>query len=245
MPPFFHALLALKGWVWGGVWRRLAGMRGESQHVTGLPQAVALLDLVLGGVSGEMGSEIFNWQEALAAKAGIARATLVADVVLPKVESVVKVVPVEVQAEVRVEVPGEVWVEGEAGGVLLLVQGDKPDARSRALASAMLAAAGLRDVKIGWVGVVGKVVRAEVLAAMQGLVPQQVLVLGQGPLGVLLGRNLGVEGWHAAGGGLIDGWDGVVGVTYPLELLLKQPLFKRLAWQHLLAWGDFSTGQGD
>jgi hypothetical protein len=41
----------------------------------------------------------------------------------------------------------------------------------------------------------------------------------------------------------IAGWDGVlagvaIGVTYPLDLLAKQPLFKRLAWQHLLAWGE-------
>lgn len=65
----------------------------------------------------------------------------------------------------------------------------------------------------------------------------RVLVLGQGPLSVLLGKNLGVEGWHAAGGGVVAGLEGMVaGVTYPPDLLLKQALFKRLAWQHLLAW---------
>ncbi|RZK99112.1 MAG: hypothetical protein EOP36_20255 [Rubrivivax sp.] len=76
---------------------------------------------------------------------------------------------------------------------------------------------------------------------MRALAPQQVLVMGQGPLGVLLGKNLGVEGWHAGASKTVDGWEGAIGVTYPLELLLKQPLFKRLAWQHLLAWGDDET----
>ncbi len=145
-----------------------------------------------------------------------------------------------------VEIAGEVWTHGEAGGVVLLVQGGEPSEQAQKLALAMLAAAGLQQSAVAWVGYTHSVKAPQLLDAVKGFKPEQVLVLGQGPLGVLLGRNLGVEGWHAARGQAITGWDGelagvVPGVTYPLELLLKQPLFKRLAWQHLLAWGETST----
>jgi hypothetical protein len=137
----------------------------------------------------------------------------------------------------RVEVAAEVWSDGAKDGVVLVVQGGMPDARCVVLAEAMLAAVGLKELALGWVGFSGKVERDVLMAEMRGMAPRQVLVLGQAPLGALLGKNLGVEGWHASDSKLVDGWDGAVGVTYPLELLMKQPLFKRLAWQHLLAWG--------
>lgn len=35
---------------------------------------------------------------------------------------------------------------------------------------------------------------------------------------------------------LLNNFDGPVGVTYPLELLLKNPLYKKRTWQHLLKW---------
>jgi hypothetical protein len=219
-------------------------MRGESALIAGVPQAVAVLDLVLAGVHAEMGEIPFDW---FAASAPV-------KVAVPAVkENVPAVAPLMGRAEVKVslpevikvtvvpviEIPGEVWVEGEAGGVVLVMQGDRPDDRLQALAKAMMAAVGLGTTAIGWVGYTGKVEGKVLREAMMGHNGQQVLLLGQAPLGVLMGKNLGVEGWHAAGGSALPEWDGgPVGVTYPLDLLIKQPLFKRLAWQHLLAWGE-------
>ena len=210
-------------------------------------QAVAVLDLALGGVHAELGENVFDWMGApkpVAPKpmglVEVGRGQAEA----PKTLEPQPVMPVEKPKPVRapvVEDAGKVWREGEAGGVVLVVQGGMPDARCVSLAKAMLMAVGLKDVEPAWVGYSGKVASAEVMDAMRALNPQQVLVLGQAPLGALLGRNLGVEGWHAAASKVVDGWDGAVGVTYPLELLIKQPLFKRLAWQHLLAWGDDET----
>lgn len=74
----------------------------------------------------------------------------------------------------------------------------------------------------------------EIRAALAGMAPARVLVLGQNPLAALLGRKLGVEGWQASPAVVLEGVP--TGVTYPPALLLAQPLFKRLAWQHLLAW---------
>lgn len=139
----------------------------------------------------------------------------------------------------KIEIAGEVWTQGEAGGVVLVVQGGHPSEPAAKLAMAMLTAVGLQKEAVAWVGYTHTVKAEALLEGIKTFTPSQVLVLGQAPLGVLLGRNLGVEGWHAAGGQEIAGWnEAPVGVTYPLELLMKQPLFKRLAWQHLLAWGD-------
>lgn len=224
-------------------------MQSGAEFLADFPQALvratAVLDLSLGGVHAELGDDVFNWFEVPAAAA-----VKVAPAVVAAQASVVKAPALDValpsvreaaEAPVRQSVPqavetAEVWVDGEAGGVLLLVQGAMPDARCQTLARAMLAAVGLQDAALGWVGYSGKVSVADLLAAVRGREPRHVLVLGQAPLGALLGRNLGVEGWHASDSQVIDGWDGVVGVTYPLDLLLKQSLFKRLAWQHLLAW---------
>jgi hypothetical protein len=171
--------------------------------------------------------------------------SVVASALLPQAKPLSDIVvkmPAKVMPQV-VEEPGKVWVEGEPEGVVLVVQGQMPDSRCVTLAKAMMAAVGLQDMAIGWVGYSGKVDAAMLVDAVRTRSPQQVMVLGQAPLGVLLGRNLGVEGWHAAETPVIAGWDGAladvaVGVTYPLDLLIKQPLFKRLAWQHLLAWGE-------
>jgi hypothetical protein len=235
-------------------------MRGEIQTantwVAGLPQAVAVMDLALSGVYAEFSDDIFNWYEVPAAapvKAAAAPAPV--DAPMPVVSEgpvrmapplEVSLPPVREAAPVRampapVEEKAEVWSGGEAGGVVLVVQGAMPDSRCVQLARAMLAAVGLDALALGWVGFSGKPTADELKAAMRGLAPAQVLVLGQAPLGALVGRNLGVEGWHAAAEKHFDGWDGVVGVTYPLDLLMKQSLFKRLAWQHLLAWQDAMT----
>lgn len=211
---------------------------------------MAVLDLALGGVKAEMSDSPFDWLAVPEKKvvapvvvAGEGRLRDIPVVLPPKVSALgtlrePKIEPKKVAAP-KVEVPGEVWAEGMAGGVLLVVQGALPGGGAQALAKAMLVAVGLQEMALAWVGYTGGIKQADLLDAMRGQAPQQVLVLGQAPLGVLLGRNLGVEGWHAAGGGEIAGWDmAPVGVTYPLELLMKQPLFKRLAWQHLRSWGE-------
>lgn len=229
-------------------------MRGEINHITGVPQAVAVLDLALGGVHAELGEDVFAWFEtpkAVAPRAGVvvelaapvaASAALMPQLPQMKRETGARVPQPDVVKPVApkvVEEAAKVWVEGEAGGVLLLVQGGMPDSRCVTLAKAMMAAVGLQEMPVGWVGYSGKADAQMLMEAMRGQNPQQVMVLGQAPLGALLGRNLGVEGWHASDTKEIAGWDGApVGVTYPLDLLMKQPLFKRLAWQHLLAWGD-------
>ncbi|PZP39790.1 MAG: hypothetical protein DI585_03075 [Pseudomonas fluorescens] len=213
---------------------------------------MAVFDLALGGVKVELDDHTFDWLSATQP----VRKVPVAEVA--PVEEVGEVVPLRplpppltadsmLTSEMRPpvkpkmvapEIPAEIWSEGEEGGVVLVVQGGMPDDRCVALAHAMLAAVGLGDSPVAWVGFAGKPSKDEMFAAIQAKAANQVLVLGQIPLGVLVGRNLGVEGWHAAASQTLEGWDGAVGVTYPLDLLLKQPLFKRLAWHHLLAWGE-------
>ncbi len=219
-------------------------------HVCGLPQAVAIMDLAMAGVRVEMDEAPFDWLgRPAAAAAAAAVAAPVAEeakrvfppLSLERKEAVTARVVAPMLVPVGVaDVPGQVWTyateAAAAANVLLVVEGAQPDARSQQLAKALLAAAGLPDAVPGWVGYEGRVtadaLRAEVIAAKAA----PILVMGQGPLGLLLGRSLGVEGWHAAGGDDTLGLEGAVGVTYPLELLLKQPLFKRLAWQHVRAW---------
>ncbi len=214
-------------------------------------QAVAVLDLTLGGVHSELGDDPFNWlavpqpvtPKPLAVVAVGGEITPPARVARP-LDVPAALVREAAPAPVRMPVPevaGEVWSQGEAGGVVLVVQGGMPDTRCVTLAKAMLAAVGLKDCEPAFVGYSGKIDGKALTDAMRALAPKQVLIMGQGPLGVLVGKNLGVEGWHASTAKVLEGWDGPVGVTYPLELLLKQPLFKRLAWQHLLAWGDDET----
>lgn len=227
-------------------------MRGEIQHTRSVQQAMAVLDLVLGGVKAEMADTAFDWlavpEKKVAAPVVVVNEGVLREipVVLPKASAsdALRAPTVEPKkiATPKAEAPGEVWVEGAAGGVVLVVQGGMPGSGAQALAKAMLAAVGLQEIALAWVGYTGGITTNALLTAMRAQTPQQVLVLGQAPLGVLLGRNLGVEGWHAAGGGAIAGWtEAPVGVTYPLELLMKQPLFKRLAWQHLRSWGETKT----
>lgn len=236
-------------------------MRGDSSVIAGVPQAIALLDLALAGVTSELSDSPFDWLasaknspkpavetpvEARPASVGVeveeAPKPIYAPL-LPDSPLSSQAKPVRKAPPVMAEIPARVWREADGADVVMVVQGEMPDARCQQLAKAMLAAVGLKDKVLGFVGYEGKVaadmLRAEVATAGAG----HVLVMGQGPLGVLLGRNLGVEGWHAAGGADRLGLEAAVGVTYPLDLLLKQPLFKRLAWQHLLAWGDSANSK--
>ena len=242
-------------------------MRGETSYfegrADGIQRAVAVLDLSLGGVHTELAEDVFAWFEtskAVAPRAGAVVSLAPPEPVAPVSSLNVQLPQVKREAVLpepvaqkpvavaKVEEAGKVWTEGDAGGVVMVVMGHMPDSRCVMLGKAMLAAAGLQGLPLGWVGYTGKVEAAMLLEAVRNHGPQQVLLLGQAPLGVLLGRNLGVEGWHAGGPQQIAGWDGVlegvaIGVTYPLDLLTKQPLFKRLAWQHLLAWGEPQTSQ--
>lgn len=239
-------------------------MKAQGTVIAGVPQAVAVLDLVLAGVSHELSEDPFDWlggakaapvavSAALPAAGAPARqgGEIEAEPLRPTFAPLLPDSPLsyekfghEKPAHVRkplpvaAEIPARLWREADAVDVLMVVQGDKPDERCVQLARAILAAVGLKDKTLGFVGYEGKVAADDVRAEVAAAGAAQVLVMGQGPLGVLLGRNLGVEGWHAAGGTETLGLAAAVGVTYPLELLLKQPLFKRLAWQHLLAWGD-------
>lgn len=214
----------------------IGGVRVQEIPLTGmtLPQAAAVLDLALAGVHSELGEVPFDWRGS----------TKVAEVTVLNVPQREKPKPVATQA-IKTEVKpapkaaeaGRVWRAGEEGGVVLVVQGDENLVRAcEALARRMLTAAGYGDMPLAWVGMDG-VVSTEVLkAGIEAEKAQRILLLGQNILEVLQGRALGVEGWHAKGGGEVAGLS--VGVTYPLELLMKQPLFKRLAWQHLLAWRE-------
>ncbi len=231
-------------------------MRGDSSVIAGVPQAIAVLDLALAGVTSELADSPFDWLgSAKASSKPVVDAPVAprAPSVGVEVEEAPKpafkpllpdsplshqAAPVRKAPPVVAEIPARVWREAEGADVLMVVQGDMPDERCQQLAKAMLASVGLKDKVLGFVGYEGKVLADTLRAEVTAVGAAQVLVMGQGPLGVLLGRNLGVEGWHAAGGADTLGLGGVAGVTYPLELLLKQPLFKRLAWQHLLAWGE-------
>ncbi len=240
-------------------------MRGDQSVIVGVPQAIAVMDLVLAGVSAELGDTPFDWlgsAKAAAkepttapakAEAPALKGVEVDDAPKPVFAPLLPDSPLSAQAKpvrkalpVVAEVPARVWREAEGAEVVMVVQGEMPDERCQQLARAMLVAAGLKDKPLGFVGYEGKVAADELRAEIVTAGGAHVLVMGQGPLGVLLGRNLGVEGWHAAGGTDMLGLDRAVGVTYPLELLLKQPLFKRLAWQHMLAWGEPSfKNKGD
>lgn len=193
-------------------------------------RAAVLLDLALAGVRAELGEEplgVVGWDERQVPP------QVVIAVEAPKPVAAKKAEPVVVE---EIAVAGEVWAEGAIGGVVLVVQGGR-NAAGDGLIGAMMAAVGCESLPLAWVGAMGKVAGSDFVEKIKAQQPQRVLVLGQGALGVLTGKATGVEGWQAAGGPELAGLEGVaVGVTYPPEMLLRQPLFKRLAWQHLLAW---------
>ncbi len=126
--------------------------------------------------------------------------------------------------------------------VAVVVAAEPPLAgAAMALLANMLQAVGLQGATLAIIGLAGQAsksqqvdAKAALVAAVNATQPTRTLVLGQGVLGVCLGKLQGVEGWQAAPVAL--GFGGAVGVTFPLELLLNKPLFKSLSWQHLQAW---------
>lgn len=228
-------------------------------------QAALVLDLARAGVGAEMADEPFDWlgisgisgdpggrpgdpAGILRVAEGISgdsrgieviRAPVVA---VPAPKPLVKVAPKPTEAA-----DVAVWSGGAGGGIVLMVpapaEGMDPLAGDAGiLFGRMLAAIGLQDQPVGWVAAALPSERpvpacaAKLLAAMKALEPRGVLIGGQAILGSLMGRNQGVEGWQAAPKP-IDGLDGLTtGVTYAPAFLLAQPMFKRMAWEHLLAW---------
>lgn len=206
-------------------------------------KAALLRDLVAAGVLQEVGEEAFDWF-GMARAGGGASATV----------APVAARPVVVASKPKPTVPvlasrplvGEVWACGEGGGLVvvcsgpLAAKGKVPlTAREQALLAKMLAAAGVGEVS-GW-AVAGQdderlrpALQQPLLDAVAGLQPACTLVLGSVALGTLLGGACGVEAWQSK----CEGWQNMVaaGVTYPPAMLLEKPVFKRLAWQHLLAW---------
>jgi hypothetical protein len=211
-------------------------MRGDFTAQIGQNARLAALvfDMHSAGVGFELGEELFNWGQERNEARGTrneAPATRV-EALVPRVE---KQEQEGVEAKVLASAAGRVWRTGEAGGLVVVVQAEGVlEGAALALLERMLAAVGFDGMVRGWVGVSGKVELTALVAEIEAMQPVRTLLLGQGVLSILAGRNLGVEGWQA-GGGVLSGCVGV-GVTYPPELLLMQPLFKRLAWQHLLAW---------
>lgn len=229
-------------------------MRGEATMASAMDVRTAMLwlDLRSAGVSAEVGEVPFSWfgpekkLEAAASPAGVPAVSPapVAEVVLPEV----KVSPIMPRAE-KTEVAaasarpvaapvekdaGRIWCEG-TGAVAVVLEGECVlQGRARELFNRMLASVGISAGEVAWVGFTGTVEAAALVQAVAACGAGRVLVLGQNPLAAVLGKKLGVEGWQASPS-RVSGW-GAMGVTYPPTLLLAQPLFKRLAWQHLLAW---------
>lgn len=226
----------------GLYWVSMAVMgTGVHLHTREIQQAMLWLDLHAAGVHAEMCEVKFDWfgapQPVATPKVPVELPEVGAVVapLMPRVEKIQKdEAPRVVAAPVAVK-PGKVWHEGEPGGVVVVLEGEAPlQGRARELLIRMLASVGISDEELAWVGFSGGIAASEMSGAVQALAAKRVLVLGQNPLGALLGKKLGVEGWQAAPCE-VPGC-AAVGVTYPPALLLAQPLFKRLAWQHLLAW---------
>lgn len=220
--------------------------------------AMAVLDLLRSGVSDELGEVTYPWweeprQQVAERAAAPAPARPVADArEAPRLVLAAKPARAEIQppvAPVAMVSESKVWTAGEPGGVVLVARagveldGTVPvSGKGLLLLQRMLAAVGMDGLPVGWavigcaVDVVQPALQEAIQQAVAGLAPRHVLALGQVAVGTLAGQALGVEGWQASPRALIPGWQGALGVTYPPELLLARPLFKRLAWQHLQKW---------
>lgn len=224
-----------------------------------LPAAVAVLDLHAAGVLAEMADTPFDWHAAPAKPAPIV--PVVAPVAAPTpfvapaqapaplmpraaAESPIQAPVVAQPAPMAHAAPGTLWHAGEPGGTCVLLCGDAPLAGvEKDLLDAMLRAVGLADTPLAFAGAETAPEPSALVQGFTMLAPCRMLVLGQEALAFITGTKVGVEGWHAGAKpaalppALHAVLDGVaLGVTYPPALLVRQPLFKRLAWRHLLAW---------
>lgn len=203
-----------------------------------------LHDLTLGGVNVEVGTEPFNWGKPapapspLARLAGAAPVQNTADEPAPRPRRVqadritqAEPLPPAPRREAPVvQAAVSVTPDSAPGGVVVACNAIPTPAELTLLGN-MLKAVGLETAPRALV--VGNAGVAEVIASQT---PTHVLVLGQAPLSALLGKTQGVEEWQRAPVKLLAAFGGPVGVTYPLELLLKNPLYKKRTWQHLLKW---------
>ncbi len=209
----------------------------------GVPPAVAALvwDMLASGITHELGSAPFPYCLPVAPAENLA--VHVAPPVAPKGPAEAPM-PVESAA-------AHVWAAGEGGGTTVVVAAEKePTGAARQLLQNMLKAVGLAEQPVGVVGVWGAPagllaagVAEALVAHIQAQSPARVLVLGQGPLGALVGQPCAVTPWHEAPTVLpLPAQVGPVGVTYALEHMLKYPTHKRAAWQHLRRWQSQQKG---
>jgi hypothetical protein len=224
-------------------------------------RAALLMDLIGAGVHAEAGERPYAWMAPPKAPEAPQPQILAPKVaqVTPEQKAARAVPLLAPRKTAAARAPGKahVWAAGTPGGLVVAVRTSPAALGQVPLAGAeldllmrMLKACGLEGRVDGWVGLgqmddsVRPGMAAEMRAAVAGLAPSTLLVLGGAALGTLLGNPLGVEAWQTAP----QVWDGIgldrMGVTYPPQLLLEQPLFKRLAWQHLLAWQAGVSGGG-
>lgn len=240
------------------------GNQGVAFSITSPSHAALLLDMHAAGITAEVADKPYPWFAAqppvlatanpvsqtppvpvATAKPGVATAQT-SQIALPK-PRVPLLAPTAAQA--RAAARPEIWTMGNGNGLTVITRtvmgrvGQRPvDDADMALLANMLKAVGLPADALNWVGLAqpDETVRPEqqvpLQAALAKLNPAKTLVLGQVALGTLLGRQQGVDGWHANP----QGWQGInistVGATYTLAVLREQPTFKARAWQHLLAW---------
>lgn len=219
----------------------------QFQYITTVEQAGLIIDLALAGVQVECAETPYPWLggEPRQAQADVRPGTSKTQ---PEVQHVLarQAKPV-MQAPAVMSSTAAVWTIGDGGGVVVVTLADvrklgqMPFAGDEnILFKNMLTAVGISEVS-GW-AVLGQAMELanpamtnDLRAAVAGLKPSRILILGGAMLGTLLGEAANVNGWQAAR----PVWEGVkapVGVTFPPLMLLKQPAYKRSAWEHLLAW---------
>jgi hypothetical protein len=203
------------------------------------PQVEGLLhDLVLGGVQVEVTDTLASWKAPVKQPAKAANTISEPRTPPPQLETHISKARREPIANaVLAEAPlpravpqVQAVASGEPGGVVVACFA-APTAAEAALLGNMLKAVGLHEPPRAIVAG-----NAGMAACIAGQQPTHLLVLGQAPLSSLQGKTLGVEEWQRAPSKLLENFAGPVGVTYPLDLLLKNPLYKKRAWQHLLKW---------
>ncbi len=226
-------------------------IRGNSTLTTAA-QAAYVVDFALGGIAFDLQETPCAWLEAdrAAQQVKVPPLAEVLPETLPTMRAGATLLrpssgePMAASVALSAAPVWRVTHGGSPEGVMVILAGEgAPEGDDAVLLRAMLRAVGLAELPLAWVALAGAVARNESDAAATALraaagpyQPQHTLVLGQGPVGALCGKPLGVEGWHAAPQDLA--LPGRCGVTYAFALLRSKPLFKSLAWQHLQAWQE-------
>jgi hypothetical protein len=197
-------------------------------------------DALLAGIETDVAEQPYIWGLTLA-QPRVANPALALDISIPQlVQPQPQVLHPKPQPVAEAKASAwRLWHAGEVGGVVVVLGGSAPpEGQALQLLQAILKAVGADAYPLGFVGLEGEAPKGGLPEAMTtevaALQPKFTLFMGQGVLAAACGKIMGVEGWHAAPQPLA--LVGVVGVTYPLDLLLKKPLFKGLAWQHVQRW---------